>query len=244
MAMAMAINNSYIANDRRYNEVCANLAHARLAVGGDSHARRMAVAMEQLIGRGNFEGGITLNRPFNFTQGGMQLMNYFNDGNYNSLKRCSADVVLLFLGGNDLDMIRPRERRDVLHDFLMLFIELESLGKVVYIVGIPNRWSRRHQNLHDMQANISYINQRLKYIIKGRFIALPTFTYRADSFERVFRHVGPPGPPIREERVHLLEENYPVVAQHVLQKVDRNLRSRWTEPNKIERTINLFFDGH
>ena len=244
MAQAIPVSSSYVANDRRYNEVCANLAHARLAVGGDSHARKMAVAMEQLIGRGNFEGGISLNRPFNFAQGGMQLMNYVNDWNYNSLKRCSADVVLLFLGGNDLDMIRPRERRDVLHDFLMLFIELESLGKVVYIVGIPNRWSQRHQNLREMQAKISYINQRLRYIIKGRYIALPTFTYREDSFERLFRPGKPPGPPIREERVHLLEENYTAVAQHVLQKVNHNLRSRWTEPNTIERTINLFFDGH
>ena len=138
----------------------------------------------------------------------------------------------------------PRERRDVLHDFLMLFIELESLGKVVYIVGIPNRWSQRHQNLREMQEKISYINQRLKYILKGRYIALPTFTYREDKFERVFRPAPPPGPPVSEEKVHLRPQHYTAVAEHVLRRVNRDLSSSLTKPSKIQGTIDHFLLGH
>ena len=63
-------NINYRGNDRRYDEVCANLAHPRLAVGGDSHARKMAVEMDRLIGSGTFQGGILLNgRNFNFALG-------------------------------------------------------------------------------------------------------------------------------------------------------------------------------
>ena len=229
----------FVANDTRYHEVCADLAHARLAVGGDSHCSRMANAMRSIP----IEGGIRMNGAFNFAEGGMTLMRYRGVQRYFSLRQCNANVALLFLGGNDLDMPRPRERRDVISDFLNLFLDLEASGKVVYVVGIPNRWSRRNQNLQMMQHKISYINLRLKWILKGRFISMPSFLYREDSFERQVRH-APVGPPIRVEMVHLLPQYYTTLAKHVLQRVTSDLRRRKSPQSRIERTINHFLSGH
>ena len=93
----------YVQPDATYNDLCDAQDNWSIAFGGDSHGRRLGSAMQGLIGRGRFDRGVWLNRVFNFCKGGMQVMNYQWDRRFNRLRSSSARIVLLALGGNDLD---------------------------------------------------------------------------------------------------------------------------------------------
>ena len=122
----------YVQDDATYNTLCDNASHWTVAIGGDSHGREIADQMYGLIGRNRYEGGVRLSSRFNFCRGGMILMNFQRDGLFSNLRNCPARIILLHLGGNDLDMESTRESRDVINDLLLLIVDLEREGKIVY----------------------------------------------------------------------------------------------------------------
>ena len=211
--------------DQRYLDLCENVANWWIALGGDSHGRNMCDAMADLIGDGSYEGGVRLARDYNFADGGRRAMSFFGDPMFYQLRRCSAPIVLLHLGGNDLDMETNRHWRSVVHDLLTLFVDLSRGGKIVYIVGLPFRHSRRFQDVRMMQDKIKLINRRLKRDIGTRFIALPPPCFDIRSFRRSWYK------PLRngrwfEERVHLLPYYYSMAADHVLFRLNMDLRNQ------------------
>ena len=169
-------------------------------------------------------------------------MNYQRDHRFHNLRSSSARIVLLALGGNDLDQEYNRDRRDVIHDLLLLIIDLERRGKIVYVIGIPWRHSSRHQDEDEMRAKISYINRKLKQIIHHRLISLPSRCYPKRSFERSFYR--PRNGPIKEEYVHLFPEIYTYAARKILERLNDDLRGKHSPPSKNLRTVNRFLNTH
>ena len=230
--------------DTVYQRVCLQLSHARLAVGGDSHARNTVWKIEGILGTQQYRGGLSTlrgNRGLeHFAVGGVTAARYIHSAQFNSLKNCSAEVVLLHLGGNDLDarlvseLERRTSRRKVMRDILTLIRELENLGKVVYFLEIPTRFSRRERRtVEEMQEDVKYCNFRLKKLLKGRFIPLPCACFKVGAFHRSFYN-RPRDNMIMEERVHFLDEVYQQIAHHVLQKIDSDMVAMKTPPSKIQ----------
>ena len=169
-----------------------------------------------------------------------------------SLKTSNADIVLLTIGGNDFDLPRvTRCGRAVICDILSMFTELEAIGKVVFVVAIPTRYSKRNKDTAQgeetedgMRDKIRYVNGTLKKIIKGRLITLPAAMYQQNAFHRTYyQRANGQG---REEYVHLKDCNYNLSARRVLQTLNRelttgNLKGELSSPSFIERTINRFF---
>lgn len=214
-----------VSSDQAYNRVCANLAHARLAIGGDSHAREVARA---LVGRIS-EGGIRLADSYDFSRGGMTLQRYRQSDLFHDLKHCSAQVVILNLGGNDFDMRDiTRAREVVVKDICHLIKELtDDCEKVVYFLCIPTRFSRRNHELDVIQSNIKYVNTKMRQIMNGRYIDLTGDCFRENNFAE--RH---------GERVHLLPHLYRDVAEKLLRRVDRDLGSNLTPPGRFMEKVN------
>ena len=77
-----------------------------------------------------------------------------------NLKYCSANIVVLKLGGNNFDMRGiTRMREDVVKDIGHLIKELIDLEKVVYFLGIPIRFSTRNHDLKVLNVNVKYVNR-------------------------------------------------------------------------------------
>ena len=232
--MAQAQVRRYSVNDEGYTALCTDSNNWRLAIGGDSHARNIKDKMYDIMGYGSFENGVRLSIRYHFAQGGMRAMEYERSELFNQLRSCSASIVLLHMGGNDLDMIARRERGDVVLDLLQLFVNLERVGKIVYVVGVPTRHSRRHQDLSLMQRNITFINKKLKEILIGRFIALPGPCFPIGSFVVTSRG----------EMVHFRDEIYTIATRHILERLNRDLSGVQTPPSKIEKNVNKFINTH
>ena len=239
MAQAQVEGRRYSVPDQQYTDLCgAESIHWRLAIGGDSHARNISRKMRSIMGYGSYKGGVRLNIGFdNFAQGGLLAMEYERSDLFHQLRECSARIVLLHMGGNDLDMITRRERGDVVLDLLELFVELEQHGKIVYVVGVPNRHSKRNLEVEDlatMQNNIKFINKKLKEILIGRFIALPPPCFPIASFAVT----------ARGERVHFRDDIYTVATKHILERLNMDLSGVHTPPSKIEKRVNKFINTH
>ena len=248
----MALYSPTLAMESTFQRLCNRWDRVTVCIGGDSQARRMGDAMERDLGYGQMEGGVRLARGrFNFGSGGATSANYHQSAEFDAMKYSSADIVLLTCGGNDLDLPRViTDGRDVIYELLKMFIDLEvNYGKVVFIVGIPRRYSKRNkdpargeENEKAMEDKIIYINKTLKKIIKGRLIPLPATVNQRNAFQRVFRpRENGQG---FEEFVHFKPTNYHLAGTHVLQILNQELivgsnGSKWS-PKKIERTINQF----
>ena len=234
----------YFTQDRGYLQLCEN-GDWSISLGGDSHCRNICRAMVDMIGYQRYQGGVRLARNFNFAEGGKRAMGFHGDPLFYDLRRGSAQIVLLHLGGNDLDMATNRPWEAVVHDLLSLFVDLERRGKIVYIVGLPSRHSTRHQDLRLMQQKISRINKKLKRTIRTRFIALPPSCFPITSYERRwYRPRGQPNGRHREERVHLFPENYREAADHILFRLNMDLRGRLSPPRRIRGKVNWFLDHY
>ena len=235
MAQAQVVGRNYSVSDRGYSDLCQDTRHWRLAIGGDSHARNISNKMRSIMGYGSYEGGVRLNIGYDqFALGGMRAMEYKRHPLFHQLRACSARIVLLHMGGNDCDMQSGRERGDFVLDILQLFVNLEQVGKIVYVVGIPTRHSQRHQPIKTMQDNVKYINVKLKKILLGRFLALPSPCFPIDSFA-----VTPRG-----EMVHFKDHIYKIAAETVLKKLNKDLLGMCTPPSKIEKDVNKFINTH
>ena len=228
--------------EERYSELCGNGADWVLALGGDSHGRNLLASMVGIIGYGRFAGGVRLANVYNFADAGRCAINFQGDPLFNMLRTCPAPIALLHLGGNDLDMQNNnRPWRSVVRDLLNLFVDLERGGKICYIIALPFRHSRRHQDLGEMQTKIKAINRKLKNVLDKRFIPLPSATYHISAFAMSrFKLNGR----WVEEYVHLHPWAYRAAALQVLDRLDKDLRGRLSPPSgfmeRVNRTIELF----
>ena len=251
----MAHYSATPAMESTFERLCNTWDHATVCIGGDSQARRMGQAMFRDIGYGQMEGGVRLaTGRFNFGSGGATCANYHQSAAFDALKYSSADIVLLTCGGNDLDLPGViTDGRDVIYGLLKMFIDLEvNYGKVVFIIGIPRRYSKRNkdpargeENEKAMERKLIYINKTLKMIIKGRLISLPATVNQKNAFQRVFRQ-RPNGQGF-EEFVHLKETNYHLAGTRALQMLNTQLivgsNGRKCPPSFIARTINQFMSS-
>ena len=251
--MAMALPH-YVPKDQIFNRLRGLWNHATLCIGGDSHARKLGEAIYREIHWDHFEGGVRLlPGSFNMGVGGATCSSYKSHAAYESLKYSNADIVLLTIGGNDLDLPRvTRDGRAVICDILSMFTELEDRGMVVFVVSIPTRYSKRNKDPAQgeeteeaMRKKIRYMNKTLRMILKGRLITLPAAVYQQNAFHRSF-YKRPNGKGM-EEFVHFEEHNYNLCARRVLQRLNSELTTgspsgELSAPSFIERTVNQFFE--
>ena len=227
--------------ESNYDAVCENGASWDFALGGDSHGRNMLATMASILGGRRFDNGVGLANDFNFADGGRRAINFRGDALFNMLRNCNASIVLLHLGGNDLDMPNGRPWQSVVRDLLTLFVDLERAGKICFIVALPCRHSTRHQDLREMKTNIKAVNRKLKRVLERRFIPIPSALYDISAFEpsRFRRH----GVEVTEY-VHLKPWAYRTAALQVLDRLNRDLRGRTSPPrrfmDRVNNTIALF----
>ena len=158
----------------------------------------------------------------------MTLQRYRTSDLFHNLKHCSAQVVVLNLGGNDFDMRDiTRAREVVVKDICHLIKELMDCEKVVYFLCIPTRFSKRNNELDDIQKNIKYVNTKMRQIMNGRFLDLTYDCFKESGFDE--RH---------GEKVHLLPHLYADVADKLLRRVDRDLGSKLTPPERFAEKVN------
>ena len=175
-----------LANDV-YINITQVLSNGFIAIAGDSHAREVGCRMRPLRDENNY-GGLQLYQSVGhaqgFVQGGMTAFQFYNSMYYEQLKVCSANIVVIILGGNDLDSDQPQTPEDVYQKLIKIYQELTARGKIVFIVESPKRFSVRVSSLdkHDEEKqNLAYRayekrRKRLSYLLvsgfKARFIAL------------------------------------------------------------------------
>ena len=215
-------------NDQLYQDLCDNVDQWVIAMGGDSHGRNICDAMFTMLGYDRYDEGVRLAHPCNFAVGGRRAMSYMGDPMFLRLRGSLAPIIVLELGGNDLDMELSRPWTTVVVDILTLFSELSRAGKIVYIVGLPWRHSSRWQDVPLMKSKIQHINRKLKRDLNTRFIAIPPPCYPIASF----------AVSARGERVHLRPEFYEMAADRILFRINMDLHNRRTPTSMVMRKVN------
>ena len=140
-----------------YINITQVLSNGFIAIAGDSHAREVGCRMRPLLDENNY-GGLQLHQSVGhvghaqgIVQGGMTAFQFYNSMYYEQLKVCSANIVVIILGGNDLDSDQPQTPEDVYQKLIKIYQELTARGKIVFIVESPKRFSVRVSSLdkHD-----------------------------------------------------------------------------------------------
>ena len=144
--------------------------------------------------------------------GGDESECYASDHLFHGLKLSEANIVVIEMGGNDLDDISIPCRhlcRQVLSNILWMCRELQRLGKQAYVVHIPTRFSTREKDLDQYRADVKYVNDRLWKLLHNRCICLRRSFFQKGAFEE-WKHLLK-GKQVTEY-VHLTTENYALFA--------------------------------
>ena len=219
--------------DARYARLCEGSERPHLAIGGNSHGRKLSGELWSILARGH-EGGLYLylenGRFNNFCQGGVTVPRYENHYLFRQLLDSNANVALLELGGNDLDSPDPVDSRQVMSNLLALFRELESRGKVVYVLSLPFRFTVRNPTVCSVVAynkKVNYINKRLRYILKGRLIRIPSTLYKESVFHES-----------HGEKVHFMDPHYATTAYECIFHIIRDLNERLSPPGTYRTRLS------
>ena len=226
-----------LANDV-YINITQVLSNGFIAIAGDSHAREVSWRMRPLRDENNY-GGLQLHQSVGhaqgFVQGGMTSFQFYNSVYYEQLKVCSANIVVIILGGNDLDSDQPQTPESVYQQLIQLYQELTALGKIVFIVESPKRFTVRVSSLdkHDEEKqNLAYLayekrRKRLAYLLvrgfKARFIALPSNFFKNSSFKKQRGN----------SYVHLKAEYYMDLADLIFKVIEKDFSEVKTLPSNI-----------
>ena len=172
-------------------------------------------------------------------------MQGFNDnGLVNEIKASSANVIVLSLGGNDLDAERPNgmedpygPRKKILMDILALFRELENAGKTVFVLQLPNRYSTRVVETYDEYNQASkYINSKLKKTcLFGRQIAIPSNYFNKSVYEGQWNRKLH-----KMEYVHFNDQTYNDIATGCFDHILQDLRLRSSPPSGLKTDRDFF----
>ena len=229
-----------LANDV-YINITQVLSNGFIAIAGDSHAREVGCRMRPLRDENNY-GGLQLHQSVGhvghargFVQGGMTAFQFYNSMYYEQLKVCSANIVVIILGGNDLDSDQPKTPEDVYQKLIKIYQELTARGKIVFMVESPKRYSVRvsSQDEHDEEKqNLAYCayekrRKRLSYLLargfKARFIALPSNYFKNSSFKKQRGN----------SYVHLKAEYYMELADLIFKMIEKDFSQVKILPSKI-----------
>ena len=189
---------AYVANDV-YLNISQVLSRGFIALAGDSHAREVSRWMRPLREDNNY-GGLRLHQTNGhvqgFVRGGMTSFQYYQSVLYEQLKVSSANIIAFIIGGNGLDGEHPHTPESVYKIIIKMYNELTALGKIVFIIESPKRftvWVSSLDNHDKEKQNLAYLayekrRKRLAYLLargfKARFIALPSNYFKNSSFKK------------------------------------------------------------
>ena len=189
-----------------------------LASGGDSHMKRIMWEIVDKLRRGNFPSLRVLyngRRP-TWASGGVTMARYL-DEQHRRLRQCSADIVIITIGGNDCDQ-EPRVDMQTLKEHIRRVVtELEQTGKMVFICQSPRRWTTRTDVTVELHRTLgNHIDRFLQRNMRDNYIRLPPggLHHHIDNFaEEDFQN----GHGV--EVVHLKKEHYHSYAIHILEHI-------------------------
>ena len=228
---------AYLANDV-YLNISQVFSRGFIALAGDSHAREVSRWMRPLREENNY-GGLRLHQSNGhvqgFVRGGLTSFEYYNSVFYEELKVSSANIIVFIIGGNDLDSDHPQTPESVYKQIIQLYQELTALGKIVFIVESPKRFTVRVSSLdnHDKEKqNLAYLayekrRKRLAYLLargfKARFIALPSNFFKDSTFKKQWGN----------KYVHLKDEYYMDLADLIFKVIEKDFSEVKTLPSNI-----------
>ena len=228
---------AYVANDV-YLNISLVLSRGYVALAGDSHAREVSQWMRHLREKNNY-GGLQLHlsngHVDGFVRGGMTSFQYYQSVLYEQLKVSSANIIAFIIGGNGLDSEHPQTPESVYKIIIKMYNELTALGKIVFIIESPKRFTVRVSSLdnHDKEKqNLAYLayekrRKRLAYLLargfKARFIALPSNFFNECSFKKQWGN----------KYVHLKDEYYRDLADLIFKVIEKDLSEGKTLPSTI-----------
>ena len=161
----------------------------------------------------------------------MRASAYASDHLFHGLKLSEANIVVIQVGGNDLDDISIPSRqlcRQVLSNIFWMCRELQRLGKQAYVVMITTRYSTREKDLDQYKKDVKYVNDRLWRSLHNRCIRLRGGFFQKEAFEE-WRHMLN-GRQVTEF-VHLKTENYARLASDILIHVLDDLKFAKSKPS-------------
>ena len=103
-----------------------------------------------------------------------------------------------------------------------MFIELTLEGKVVYVVGLPTRFTTRHFQVDKYNVVNRAVNFKLANLLGNRFIRLPASCYEMDAYRKEWGDI-----------VHLHSRHYVTVAEMVTLHIHNDLKNRSSLPSTL-----------
>ena len=159
------------------------------------------------------------------SRGGMTTADFLISTQYQNLKVSPANIVILLLGGNDLDSDEKPEQ--VCKEIYTIYKELRLLGKSVFVCESPKRYSTRVCEFELYEQKRKCLSRLLSRALKNRFITLPSNFFDQDCFKSRF------SPQWGMEYVHLKQNYYDELGHLVLKHIQMDLINRSSLPSRI-----------
>ena len=221
-----------------YRQIAGTMAFGDLAFGGDSHAREVA---DRAIGpvRDLYENGNNIFAVLEerFVDSGMTCERFLDHRKYRRLLQSRANMVVLLLGGNDLDSLTVKHQQ-VLNLQRVMFNQLTAEHKIVYICENPTRFSKRTVGLDfDIyKAERQKLAREQLRMFGGRFIPLPSYCFNQANFvAQKHRRYG-------MEYVHLNSLCYTKIAQACVDHIKADLAGRKSPPSDPKLQLLTYND--
>ena len=217
--------------DRTYTEV-ANWYNSGqrfwIAVGGDSHARRLLEQFLTSETRYLFPKLKIFDVDFGIS-GGLASTYMWNHWSLNMFenRRQNFDIVVLMIGSNDPDQNPGPTPWHVTREIEKIVKDLTFRnGKIVYVVQIPGRHTFRSAIKKNYIAVNRSIGHKLERMLKNRYIHLPPGSYQESAFAReTYRG--------RPALVHLTSERYSDLADRIFRHIDNDLQNFASMPSRL-----------
>ena len=215
--------------DRTYTEVARRYNGGNrlcIAVGGDSHARRLWEQFLTSETRYIFPNLSIYDVNFGIS-GGLARTYMSHSGSVNMFERNrlqNLNIVVLMIGSNDPDQEHGRTCWEITIDIARIVKDLTNKGKIVYVVAIPTRFTFRRATAIDYCRQNRSIGHKLFRILKNRYITLPPGCYQESSFAREFSG---------NRIVHLTRQHYSDLADKVFRHIDVDLRNAASMPSSL-----------
>ena len=217
--------------DRTYTEVANRYNSGNrlcIAVGGDSHARRLWEQFLTSETRYIFQNLRIFYVNFGIS-GGLASTYMSNRGSVNMFERNrlqNLNIVVLMIGSNDPDQDHETSAWHITRDIESIVKDLTRKGKIVYVVQIPSRHTFRSATATDYCRMNRSIGHKLSRMLKNRYIPLPPRSYQRDAFASE-RYRG------RIALVHLTPERYSDLADGIFRHIDNDLQNFASMPSSL-----------
>ena len=157
-----------------YESLRQGLVDAILGIGGDSHGRLLFQKLKSLLN--SRESRLSLSGSYAaYCKGGAKTTSYMQLREYRELGRSHANICVIMIGSNDMDVSNPLTAEQYADNLIKLFMDLSRQSKVVYVVGLPMRETVRFIDSVDYYKKISRkVSDMLAIKLRNRFIKLPS----------------------------------------------------------------------